>query len=157
MNKSVNCKSENFLNNEIHSYQFKYRIKKSENKGYGIFAINKIHAKHEIMSCVTKDLSETRSDSIPFSLAQYLFVNPDRFSLETPERSYVMVLGEMVFLNHSDQPNCKVRWEMRENGLYYAQLIANQTIQEDEEITIRYTDANDYWDKGYFQCGETNA
>ena len=124
-------------------------IRSSLRRGLGLFATQDITAGLEIMSCVAKDLTEISSE-IPFSMAQYLFAHPDHFLEQKSDRQYLMVCGEMVFLNHSDTANCSVSWATKHHGLLYAQLRSKALILKDEELTIRYTDSCDYQTHGYF-------
>lgn len=118
------------------------------NKGLGLLAATSIPVGTLVMKCAVRDLSEI-SSRIPFEMAQYLFVNPFTFAKEKAERSYLMVCGDMVFLNHDPQCNCNVLWERDAYGIMYAALVANQEIDEGEELTIQYTDFCDYRANGY--------
>ncbi len=124
-------------------------IRSSLSRGLGLFATQDIAAGLEVMSCVAKDLTEISSE-IPFSMAQYLFAHPDYCSELKSDRRYLMVCGEMVFLNHCDTANCSVSWATKHQGLLYAQLRSKTLILKDEELTIRYTDSCDYQTHGYF-------
>lgn len=124
-------------------------IRSSPSRGLGLFATRDIAEGSEVMSCVAKDLTEV-SPEIPFAMAQYLFAHPDHFSDAVRDRRYLMVCGEMVFLNHCDEANCVVSWVTRNHGLLYAHLRAKVTVREGEELTIRYTDSSDYQAHGYF-------
>lgn len=118
-------------------------------RGLGLYAVEDILAGKTIMTCAAKDLSSV-PDAIPFSVAQFLFVNPMSFHSEHSQRSYLMVCGDMVFLNHSDSEVCSVSWDKNCHGIIFASLIAKDNIASGEELTIRYVDASDYRTNGYF-------
>lgn len=127
-----------------------YGISLVPGKGLGISAAREILCDSEVMICAVKELSSCNGD-IPFSFAQYLFVDPDAYS-DSEERinQYRMVCGDMVFLNHSDVPNCSVSWFRNANNVLFSALIAKRRILIGEELTIRYIDACDYRSNGYF-------
>lgn len=127
-----------------------YGISLFPGKGLGIRAAREIPYNAEVMACAVKELS-SQSGEIPFPFAQYLFVDPEVFS-ESDEgaRRYRMVCGDMVFLNHSDWPNCGVSWLRNLDGILFSILTAKRRIRQEEELTIRYTDACDYRAHGYF-------
>ena len=124
-------------------------IRSSLSRGHGLFATQDLAAGLEVMSCVAKDLTEISSE-MPFSMAQYLFAHPDYFSEHNTDRRYLMVCGEMVFLNNCETANCLVSWVTKHHGLLYAQLRSKKPIRKDDELTIRYTDSCDYQIHGYF-------
>lgn len=126
-----------------------HEIRPSGGRGFGLYATERIAAGCEVLSCVARDLDAISPD-IPFAMAQYLFVHPDQFDAQDRRRRYLMVCGDMVFLNHSDNPNCTVSWSKNRNGLFHARLVALHDTVPDEELTIQYTDACDYKSYGYF-------
>ena len=127
-----------------------YGISPMPDKGFGIMAAREIPLNAEVMTCAVKELAASGAD-IPFSLAQYLFVDPDAYSeSEEGTRRYRMVCGDMVFLNHSDWPNCGVSWFRNSEGILFSKLSSNRRIRPGEELTIRYADAPDYRAHGYF-------
>ena len=127
-----------------------YDICPIPDKGFGIIAGMEIPFNAEVMTCAVKELSASDAD-IPFSFAQYLFVDPDAYSeSEEGTRRYRMVCGDMVFLNHSDRPNCGVSWFRNSEGILFSRLSSRRRIEPGEELTIRYADACDYRAHGYF-------
>ena len=127
-----------------------YRISTIPGKGLGIRASKEIPFNAEGMACAVKDLSAF-GGNIPFSVAQYLFVDSEIYS-ESDEgtRLYRMVCGDMVFLNHSDRPNCEVSWFTNADDVLFSRLTTNRRISAGEELTIRYADVCDYRANGYF-------
>jgi len=73
---------------------------------------------------------------------EYAFVDPKSYNRATESRGY-MAFGLATLCNHSAQPNAKVEWTEDEIGLW-AKLIAIDHIQPNEEITIYYTNCNEY-------------
>lgn len=54
-------------------------------------------------------------------------------------------MGKMTFANHSNKPNAKVLWFENESG-WSAHLVCIKKIDPNEEITLRYTNLEDYPD-----------
>ncbi len=127
-----------------------YVISPVPGKGLGIRAAKDIPDGEEVMACAAREIPPFDGE-IPFPVAQYLFVDPEAY-LESDEgtRRYRMVCGDMVFLNHSDRPNCGVSWFRNPNGVLFSRLSAERCIHAGEELTIRYSDAYDYLANGYF-------
>ena len=127
-----------------------YDISTIPDKGLGIRASKEIPFNAEVMVCAVKELS-TFGGNIPFSVAQYLFVDSEIYSeLDEGTRLYRMVCGDMVFLNHSDRPNCEVFWLRNTDDVLFSRLTTNRRISAGEELTIRYADVYDYRANGYF-------
>ena len=110
-----------------------------EEKGFGIFADEKIRSDQLICSNLAKPLSNL-VDCSDMRLFQYLFSAPE----ELPNKSYIIVCGEMIFLNHCDEPAARVEWRRERSGLLFADLFSVREIDQGGEITIKYKDIDRY-------------
>lgn len=111
-------------------------------KGVGISAKSKIPQGEIIIKNVGKNIEY--HSKIDIKISQYFFVDPGTYATNSNETNYVILCGEMLFLNHSDTPNTCVIWEKGDMGVSSAYLIAIQEISKNDEITIKYTDIKDY-------------
>ena len=108
-------------------------------KGFGIFADEQIRSGQLICSNLAKPLSNL-VDCSDMRLFQYLFSAPE----ELLNKSYVIVCGEMVFLNHCDEPTARVEWHREHSGLLFANLFSIRKIEKGGEITIKYKNIDRY-------------
>lgn len=54
-----------------------------------------------------------------------------------------LVFGLASFCNHAEKPNASVKWVENEIGLW-SHLIAQKDIKEGEEVTLFYTNIDEY-------------
>ncbi|KAB7613753.1 SET domain-containing protein [Amylibacter sp. SFDW26] len=118
-----------------------------DDKGFGLKAISLISEGQLIVENPARKIP--KGSNVGFSMAQFLFVDPTSYK-DNQKRDLIMVCGPMTFLNHSSEPNCRVKWKVETNGLLLATLYAASDILPDDELTIKYTDERDYRNEGLF-------
>ena len=64
------------------------------------------------------------------------------YFFKSPEGNLNIVFGDAIFLNHSDEPNCRLIWL---NAGTVA-LFSLRRIEVGEELTIYYGNADEYGD-----------
>jgi len=77
------------------------------------------------------------------ALSVYCFVKPSEYSSNKKQASGYIVFGLSSFCNHSEKPNSTVEWVENSIGLW-VNLIALQDIHSGEEITMFYTNIDEY-------------
>ncbi len=73
---------------------------------------------------------------------EYCFVGFDEYSKSHKCSGYI-AFGLSSFCNHSEQPNARIEWEERETGTW-ANLISLRDIEAGEEMTLYYTNVDEY-------------
>ncbi|NER85043.1 MAG: SET domain-containing protein [Leptolyngbya sp. SIO1D8] len=76
-------------------------------------------------------------------LSEYYFIQPSEYHSNKDQASGHIFFGLSSFCNHSVRPNAKIEWVDRNDGLW-AHLIAVRDIQIDEEVTLFYTNLDEY-------------
>jgi len=79
---------------------------------------------------------------------KYYFVSPLEYS-KTKNVNRYLVFGLASFCNHAEKPNARVEWVENEVGVW-AHLIAQKDIQEGEEVTLFYTNIEEYSEANKF-------
>ncbi|NER80849.1 MAG: SET domain-containing protein [Leptolyngbya sp. SIO1D8] len=74
---------------------------------------------------------------------KYCFVIPSEYSDKQHVNGHI-VFGLSSLCNHSETPNAYVKWIKDEIGLW-AYLIALTDIQSGEEVSVRYTNIDEYF------------
>ena len=75
---------------------------------------------------------------------KYLFVRPGEYSIGDNIKGYV-VFGLASFCSHHKNPNAYIDWIEDEVGIW-SHLVAKQEMQKGEEVTLFYTNINEYYD-----------
>ncbi|MDZ4723005.1 MAG: SET domain-containing protein-lysine N-methyltransferase [candidate division Zixibacteria bacterium] len=120
-----------------------------EKLGRGVFATEAIAEGHILESVPTAFLSADQRGIIKSTVVfQYCFVEPDSYKTRGENNAY-LVFGLSSLCNHSDQPNASMKWEKRETGMW-ASLVASRDIAVGDEITLFYTDIDEYPDAEQF-------
>jgi len=73
---------------------------------------------------------------------KYYFVKPSEYGKSKNMNRY-LVFGLASFCNHAEKPNASVKWVENEIGLW-SHLIAQKDIKEGEEVTLFYTNIDEY-------------
>ncbi len=76
-------------------------------------------------------------------IGPYYFVRPTEYDSQDVHAKGYIVFGLSSFCNHSEEPNAKIEWCKDRVGLL-ARLTALQDIQVGEEVTIFYTNIDEY-------------
>ncbi|MGB3512915.1 MAG: SET domain-containing protein-lysine N-methyltransferase [Microcoleaceae cyanobacterium] len=74
----------------------------------------------------------------------YYFVQPLEYAATKKIKGY-FVLGLASLCNHAEDPNSSVEWIEDEVGAW-SHLIAQKHVKTDEEVTLFYTNINEYPD-----------
>lgn len=77
------------------------------------------------------------------NLSIFYFVKPSEYTATNKNVEGHIVFGLSSFTNHSKTPNAKIEWKEDERGLW-ANLVALEDIQVDNEVTIFYTNIDTY-------------
>ena len=88
------------------------------------------------------------------ALFSHYFVDPGQYDVISHCDSRAAVRGYIAFglsslCNHAERPGARVRWRRDRLGLW-ADLIALRDLQPGEEITVYYTNIDEYPDRGRF-------
>ena len=75
---------------------------------------------------------------------RYYFVRSGEYRQSNQPSGY-LVFGLASLCNHSKEANARVEWVNNEIGLW-SHLVAKKDIQPGEEITLFYTNINEYLD-----------
>ncbi len=118
-----------------------------QGKGRGTVATQPIEKGQLIEAAPTCTLPPAQRQIIDTTtVAQYYFVRPSEYSDINACKSQLngyLVFGLCSLCNHSTHPNAVVKWVEGEDGLW-AHLIALRDIRPDEEITLFYTNIDEY-------------
>ena len=79
---------------------------------------------------------------------KYYFVSPLEYNKSQNVNRY-LVFGLASFCNHAEKPNSRVEWVENEVGLW-AHLIAQKDINKGEEVTLFYTNIDEYSEASKF-------
>ncbi|EGJ33737.1 MULTISPECIES: SET domain-containing protein-lysine N-methyltransferase [Moorena] len=96
----------------------------------GIFSINKI-----------PNINETE-------IFKYYFVKPLEYGKSKNVTGY-LVFGLASLCNHAENPNARVDWIEDKIGLW-SHLIADKNINKSQEVTLFYTNIDEYADANKF-------
>jgi len=105
----------------------------SEEKGYGLFALNAITSGTEI-GIYTGKLRKI--DLLIPQINPYCLLYPTRSGIRRQIIDGFRYGSLMRFLNHSDEPNVGVSWV--KNGPYIPHIITIRDVSPGEELTISY-------------------
>ncbi len=121
------------------------KIEKIADKGRGVVATESIEKGAVIESSpVCQFSSEQRQLISKTPLFDYYFVKPSEYQDgETREDNGYIIFGLASFCNHAQSPNAEIKW-LSDEVSSWAQLIALQNIQPAEEITLFYTNIDEY-------------
>ncbi|MEM9213148.1 MAG: SET domain-containing protein-lysine N-methyltransferase [Cyanobacteria bacterium P01_F01_bin.150] len=119
-------------------------------KGRGIVATKNIQKGTLIEAVPASRISHSERNVIEkLDCYRYLFVNPTEYVYESAKVSGYIVFGMTSLCNHSDSPNACVNWIEDDCGIW-AHLEATEEIREGEEVTIFYTNIDEYLDAASF-------
>jgi hypothetical protein len=119
-------------------------------KGRGVYALKAVE---------TGDLLERApgiyfdaDDSIalkPTAVFDHLLANPADYAPGNPGNTYALINGGMSYCNHAADNNAVIQWSFEADGLWL-QLRALAPIAAGAEVTIRYTNLEEYPDGDSF-------
>lgn len=119
------------------------KVKKAQNKGRGIFAVQDIPKGRLIEVAPAIVLPPEQLQILnKTKVLDYYFVQPLEYATTKKIKGY-FVLGLASLCNHAEDPNSYVEWIEDEVGVW-SHLIAQKHIKTDEEVTLFYTNINEY-------------
>lgn len=125
------------------------KVKKFAGKGRGIIATENIPQGTLLeVSPVGVFPAEQRPIMNETEVFEYYFVQPVEYSQSKNVKGY-FVFGLASLCNHTEEPNSYVDWIEDEVGLW-SHLITKKDIQEGEEVTVFYTNIDEYPDADQF-------
>ncbi|NES70087.1 MAG: SET domain-containing protein [Okeania sp. SIO2D1] len=124
-------------------------VKKIPHKGRGIIATQDI-PEGALLEVAPVEIFpfEPKQTIDETEIFKYYFVSPSEYSKSKNANRY-LVFGLASFCNHAEKPNACVEWVENEVGLW-AHLIADKDINKGEEVTLFYTNINEYSDAQKF-------
>lgn len=121
------------------------QVRSVAGKGRGIIAIGNIAAGSLIETAPAVEFpADERSTVDATSLFAHYFVDPQDYNSGPRARGYI-VFGLSSLCNHAAGANARVEWHRDPVGLW-AYLIASKNIQIGEEVTVFYTNIDEYSD-----------
>ncbi|WP_353571059.1 SET domain-containing protein-lysine N-methyltransferase [Candidatus Albibeggiatoa sp. nov. BB20] len=113
------------------------------NKGRGVVATTTIPKDTVIERVPSASFpAEQRAMIDSTSVAKYYFVLPSEYEQHDNIDGY-FVFGLSSLCNHKETPNAYIKWIKTETGLW-AHLIALQDIKMDQEVSLFYTNVDEY-------------
>ncbi|MCI5117859.1 MAG: SET domain-containing protein-lysine N-methyltransferase [Candidatus Electrothrix sp. AW2] len=126
------------------------KVEQIPGKGRGIIAARVIPQNTVIENAPAVALPSEQLEGIrETAIWQYCFVRPTEYNTRKNCARGYLVFGLSSLTNHSDHPNAKVEWYEDSAG-FRAELIALRDIQPGEEVTMYYTNINDYPEDTFF-------
>ena len=124
-------------------------VKKITGKGRGIIATESI-AQGSLLEVapVIPFPAEQRAIVDKTELFKYYFVQPMEYVENEKAKGYI-ILGLASLCNHTEEPNSYVDWVEDKVGIW-SHLIAKKDIKVGEEITMFYTNIDEYYEANNF-------
>lgn len=118
-------------------------IQNIPDKGRGVVSTRFIQAETLIEAAPTALFpAEERLTIDKTQIFPYYFVLPASYQQSKHVGGY-LVFGFASLCNHAKDPNAKVQWVKKETGLW-SHLIALKDIGSGEEVTLHYTNIDEY-------------
>ena len=112
-------------------------------KGRGLVATQAIASNTVIEIAPVASFPATERVSIDAThIAKYYFVNSEAYQYGKNVDEY-LVFGLASLCNHANTPNAKIDWVINEISLW-AHLTSIRDIAAGEEVTLYYTNINEY-------------
>ena len=127
-----------------------YRLATIAGKGRGLLAAHAIAAGTVIERAPAVRLSPADRAALDrTALFPYCFADPATYGRKDGlPHGGLLAFGGLSFCNHAARPNAAVRWESDSLGLW-AELTALRDIAEGQEITLFYTNIDEYADEDF--------
>ncbi|MDY7003709.1 MAG: SET domain-containing protein-lysine N-methyltransferase [Cyanobacteriota bacterium] len=124
-------------------------VKKIPNKGRGIIATQHI-PKGKLLEVAPVEVFqfEQKQSINETEVFKYYFVKPSEYSKSKDVKRY-LIFGLASLCNHAEEPNARVEWVENEIGLW-SHLIAQRDIEVGEEVTLFYTNIDEYSEANKF-------
>lgn len=125
------------------------QVEKIPYKGRGIIATEDI-PKGTLLEVAPVGVipSENRESMNQTDVFKYYFVQPLEYGKGEDVNAY-LVFGLASLCNHSEEPNSRVNWIENEIGIW-SHLTASKDIKAGEEVTLFYTNIDEYAHEGKF-------
>lgn len=119
-------------------------LEKIPGKGRGIISTEMIPQKTVIEKAPAVAFPSEQLEGLrKTEIWQYCFVRPTEYNTQKNCARGYLIFGLSSLANHSEHPNTKIEWHEDDSG-FRAELVAIQDIQPGEEVTMYYTNINDY-------------
>ena len=117
------------------------------NMGLGIFARRNIIERTEILCDPVRTFDKHDAKLLRQTDAyRMMFVDREKFGSSTVNPPIHLVLGPIAMLNHGNEENCFVSWELDNERpeKSRARLFAKRDIKAGEQLLMRYHNAEEY-------------
>lgn len=112
-------------------------------KGRGVVAARKVKAGELLERAPAAPFSAKERQIVNrTAVFEHYFVIPSQYSNSRWVPGYI-VFGLTSICNHAEEPNAVVRWHQSDLGVW-AHLEATQEISAGDEITVYYTNIDEY-------------
>ncbi|WP_300074424.1 SET domain-containing protein-lysine N-methyltransferase [uncultured Ruegeria sp.] len=127
-------------------------VKLTDNKGKGVFATTSISKGQIIETSMAVELPDSDKETLDETIIwdYYFDTSPCEFGLK--EKAYIL-LGYASLCNHSSVPNAAIVWSTGVLGVR-GDLVSLKQIAAGEEISIWYTNVNEYVSKGLIPASD---
>jgi hypothetical protein len=127
---------------QAHYITEKFRPRRAGDHGIGLFATEALSYGHLLeVAPASRFDGKSAPAARKTPMWGHTFVDPAQYG--EPDADLLMVWGKMTLCNHSEDPNAAVIW-MQHGEVLHAGLITIREIKRGEEITIRYTNWEEY-------------
>lgn len=119
----------------------------STQMGLGVFASAEIKPNQLILQDPVRSFEPLESALLKETSAYHLlFVDRETYAGKDNNCKLHLVVGPISMINHSDNANCSVEWNIAGNDYYLAKasLVSNRHIKAGEEIFIDYLNVEEY-------------
>ncbi len=119
------------------------KVIKIPHKGRGIIATQDVHQGTQLEVAPVSILPKEQVPSInKTEIFKYYFVQPLEYEKSNHTKAY-LVFGLASLCNHADNPNAHIEWTEDDIGLW-SHLLAKRDIEKGEEVTLFYTNIDEY-------------
>lgn len=124
-------------------------IKKIQNKGRGVITKQDVSKGTLLEVAPVTILPKEQIPSInQTEVFKYYFVQPLEYEKSNHMKAY-LVFGLASLCNHAENPNAHIEWIENDIGLW-SHLLAKRDIEKGEEVTLFYTNIDEYTHIGQF-------
>ena len=119
-------------------------VKSAGDKGRGVYAVGDIAAGTLLERAPGIYFDAEESTVLkPTAAFDHLLANPADYAPDNPGNTYALINGGMSYCNHAFDNNAVIQWSFEADGLWL-QLRALTSIAAGAEVTIRYTNLEEY-------------
>jgi len=117
---------------------------KAGEQGLGVFAMRYIKKGTPLLIDIVRTISKGEKFNLRSSdIYHHFFVDRSQYDVNPQSCDLHIAFGPISMVNHSDSPNCDLKWSLR--GIFSnVELLALADIFPGEEITIQYKNIVEY-------------